>query len=89
MNGGRERFVVHLPVLATDLAGALRFARSITRAVSFLADVDRAETTVSHEDAQGVRHRVFCDRRLGGGRRCPQPARHPGACGAAPGASPR
>lgn len=86
MTRDRERFVVHLPVVATDLAGALRFARSITRAVSFLADVDRAEATVSAEDEQGVRHRVYCDRRLGGGRRCPQPARHPGDCGPAPGA---
>ncbi|GLY23631.1 hypothetical protein [Micromonospora sp. NBRC 101691] len=88
MSGGvpvdreRERFVVHLPVVATDLAGALRFARSITRAVSFLADVDRGETTVSAEDAQGVRHRVFCDRLFARGRRCPRPAGHDGDCGA-------
>ncbi|BCL14117.1 hypothetical protein [Micromonospora sagamiensis] len=77
----RERFVVHLPVVATDLAAALRFARSITRAVSFLADVDRAETTVSAEDAQGVRHRVFCDRLFARGRRCPGLAGHDGDCG--------
>ncbi|WDZ85442.1 hypothetical protein [Micromonospora cathayae] len=87
MNRERERFVVHLPVIAVDLAAALRFARSVTRAVSFLADVDRAETTVSHEDAQGVRHRVFCDRLLDGGRRCPQPARHLGGCGPSPAAA--
>ncbi|WP_091654246.1 hypothetical protein [Micromonospora pallida] len=78
----RERFVVHLPVVATDLAAALRFARSITRAVGFLSDIDRGETTVSAEDAQGVRHRVFCDRSYARGRRCPRPARHDGDCGA-------
>lgn len=76
----RGRYVVHLPVLATDLPGAIRFARVITRALSFLADVDRAETTVSEEDAQGVRHRVFCDRLLGGRRRCTRPADHDGDC---------
>ncbi|WP_225854767.1 hypothetical protein [Micromonospora sp. ALFpr18c] len=81
VGAGRERFVVHLPVVAEDLSGALRFARAITRALGFLADVDRAETTVSEEDAQGVRHRVFCDRLLGGRRRCPRPADHDGPCG--------
>lgn len=80
----RDRFVVHLPVLATDLDGAKRFARVITRALSFLADVDRAETTVSAEDAQGVHHRVFCDRLLDGRRRCARLAGHDGACGPAP-----
>lgn len=78
----RERFVVHLPVLATDLAGARRFARAICRAPNFLADVDRAETTVSEEDAQHVRHRVFCDRLLDVRRRCPLPADHGGECAA-------
>ncbi|WBB79085.1 hypothetical protein O7606_23335 [Micromonospora sp. WMMD882] len=80
MSGERQRFVAHLPVVAADLAAALRFARSVAQAVSFLADVDRAEATVSYEDEQGVRHRVYCDRPLDGGRRCPRPARHLGAC---------
>ncbi|MCW3842746.1 DUF11 domain-containing protein [Micromonospora yasonensis] len=39
--------MVHLPVLATDLDGARRFARAICRALGFLADVDRAEATVA------------------------------------------
>ncbi|MEH1012051.1 hypothetical protein V6U90_02840 [Micromonospora sp. CPCC 206060] len=76
----RGRYVVHLPVVATDLDAATRFARAITRSVSFLADVDWAETTVSEEDAQGVRRRVFCDRLLGGRRRCARPADHDGGC---------
>ncbi|WP_200206099.1 hypothetical protein [Micromonospora coerulea] len=80
----RERFVVHLPVLAGDLDGARRFARTICRALGFLADVDHAETTVSEEDAQHVRHRVYCDLLLDGGRRCPLPADHDGTCGPRP-----
>ncbi|MER5335183.1 hypothetical protein [Micromonospora sp. NPDC002717] len=76
----RERFVVHLPVLATDLSAAKRFARAITRALGFLPDVDRGETTVSAEDAQFVRHRVFCDSLLDGGRRCGRAADHDGPC---------
>ncbi|WP_435794631.1 DivIVA domain-containing protein [Micromonospora sediminicola] len=45
----RERFVVHLPVLAADLDGAR-------------ADVERAGTTVPCEDEQSLRHWVWCDR---------------------------
>ncbi|MDM4720920.1 hypothetical protein QTQ03_15455 [Micromonospora sp. WMMA1363] len=76
----RERFVVHLPVLATDLTAAKRFARTITRSLGFLPDVDPAETTVSEEDAQFVRHRVFCDARLDGAGRCARSADHDGPC---------
>ncbi|MEU1684595.1 hypothetical protein [Micromonospora sp. NPDC005707] len=79
----KERFVVHLPVLATDLDRARRFARVICRSLGFLADVDRLGTTVSAEDAQCVRHWVWCDRLLDGGRRCPLPADHDGECATA------
>ncbi|KAB1910270.1 hypothetical protein [Micromonospora sp. AMSO31t] len=48
-----------------------------------LADVDRLGTTVSAEDAQCVRHWVWCDRLLDGGRRCPLRADHDGECSAA------
>ncbi|MGW1058953.1 hypothetical protein [Micromonospora rubida] len=76
----RQRFVVHVPVFAADLDAACGFARAITRALAFLADVDGAETTVSEEDAQHVRHRVFCDRLLDGRRRCRLRAHHDGEC---------
>ncbi|SIQ15350.1 hypothetical protein [Micromonospora avicenniae] len=79
----KERFVVHLPVSATDLPAAKRLARAITRALGFLPDVDPGEMTVSEEDAQFVRHRVFCDTRLDGGRRCRRLADHDGPCTAA------
>ncbi|MFY1704540.1 hypothetical protein ACN28G_22910 [Micromonospora sp. WMMA1923] len=75
-----ERFVVHLPVVADNLDTARRYARLITRAVSFLGNIDRTETTVSYEDDQGVHHRIFCDRLLGNGRRCTGRAGHPGDC---------
>ncbi|MCT2282568.1 hypothetical protein [Micromonospora chalcea] len=77
----RERFVVHLPVLAADLDGARGFARAICRALGFLADVERAGTTVSREDEQSVRHWVWCDRPREGGRRCARAAGHDGECG--------
>ncbi|MFI9642743.1 hypothetical protein ACIG87_22235 [Micromonospora sp. NPDC051925] len=64
------RYVVHLPVVATDLARAKVLARTADRSLAFLAHVDPGETTVSAEDDQGVRHRVVCDNRLETGRRC-------------------
>ncbi|MGW0242743.1 hypothetical protein [Micromonospora chalcea] len=76
----RERFVIHLPVVAGDLAGAVRLARVVARWSGVLAQADPGETTVSAEDEQGVRHRVFCDLRMGDGRRCLLRADHDGPC---------
>ncbi|MCW3818056.1 hypothetical protein ONA91_26765 [Micromonospora sp. DR5-3] len=76
----RERFVIHLPVAATDLTGAVRLARVVARWAGLLSAADPGETTVSAEDDQGVRHRVFCDLRLPGGRRCLLRADHDGPC---------
>ncbi|MEU9506823.1 hypothetical protein AB0D32_11145 [Micromonospora sp. NPDC048170] len=80
MTTRRQRFVVHLPVLAVDLAGAVRLARVVARWSGLLAQADPGETTVSTEDNQGVRHRVFCDLRLPEGRRCLLRADHDGPC---------
>jgi len=80
MAAARERFVIHLPVVAGDLPGAVRLARVVARWAGVLSQCDPGETTVSAEDDQGVRHRVFCDRLLGGGRRCLLRAKHDGPC---------
>ncbi|SCL41076.1 hypothetical protein GA0074692_6130 [Micromonospora pallida] len=74
-----ERFVIHLPVQARDLAGAVRLARVVARWASILPYADPEEATVSYEDEQGVHHRVFCDTRLPGGR-CLLRADHDGPC---------
>lgn len=88
MSGGSpaavSRFVIHLPVTAPDLARARILARAVTRVLGFLAQIDPGETTVSAEDDQGVRHRVFCDRLLDGGRRCVLRADHVTACSPRP-----
>jgi hypothetical protein len=76
----RQRYVIHLPVLAPDLGGAVRLARVVARWAGVLSSADPGETTVSAEDEQGVRHRVFCDVRLPGGRRCVLRADHDGPC---------
>ncbi|MFE9688357.1 hypothetical protein [Micromonospora sp. NPDC005806] len=76
----RERFVIHLPVAAGDLTAAVHLARVVARWAGLLSQTDPGETTVSAEDDQGVRHRVFCDLRLPGGRRCVLRADHGGPC---------
>jgi hypothetical protein len=75
-----ERYVIHLPVVAADLTAAQRLARVVARWTGMLPHADPGETTVSAEDDQNVRHRVFCDRLLPGGRRCLLRADHDGPC---------
>ena len=74
------RYVIHLPVVARDLPAAQRLARVLARWALVLPPADPGETTVSAEDEQDVRHRVFCDLPLPGGRRCLLPDGHDGAC---------
>ncbi|SCF10132.1 hypothetical protein [Micromonospora chokoriensis] len=75
-----QRYVIHLPVVATDLPAAQRLARVIGRWMLVLPMTDPGETTVSEEDQQFLRHRVFCDLRLPGGRRCLLRDDHDGDC---------
>ncbi|WP_285789292.1 hypothetical protein [Micromonospora sp. NBRC 101691] len=75
-----ERFVIHLPVTAADPIAAARLARVLARWASILPATDPGETTVSYEDEQGVRRRVFCDARMPGGRRCLLRLDHDGPC---------
>ncbi|WTY83971.1 hypothetical protein OG559_14505 [Micromonospora sp. NBC_01405] len=76
----RERYVVHLTVAADDLPAARLLARSIGRSLAFLPELVLGETTVSEEGAPDTQHQVFCDRRLGGRRRCIRRVGHPGGC---------
>ncbi|MGC4833959.1 hypothetical protein ACLQ3D_05630 [Micromonospora vinacea] len=72
--------MIHLPVAVPDLAGALALARTLARSLASTPQVDLGGTTVSAEDAQHVRHWVFCDRIMPGRRRCAREADHVGAC---------
>ena len=74
------RHVIHLPVAVADLAEALDLARWLARALTSTPQVDVAGATVSAEDAQHVRHWVFCDRIMPDRRRCGRQADHGGAC---------
>ncbi|MGW0432014.1 hypothetical protein ACWDV4_05650 [Micromonospora sp. NPDC003197] len=74
------RFVAHLPYTETDLDSALLLARTMTRSLAFLSELDGAEVTVSTEDDQTNRVRAFCDQLIEGQRRCERRAGHPGTC---------
>jgi hypothetical protein len=67
-------------VTVADLATAKNLAATLARSVAFLPEINGGETTVSIEDNQAVRHRVFCDLMLVGRRRCALRADHDGAC---------
>ncbi|MFY1669225.1 hypothetical protein ACN27G_04575 [Plantactinospora sp. WMMB334] len=75
-----ERYVVHVPFTAPTPATARILARTAARTLARLPQVDVAEATVSAEDDQIVQSRLFCDRLLGGGRRCALRAEHETPC---------
>ncbi|MDW5323926.1 hypothetical protein [Plantactinospora sp. KLBMP9567] len=75
-----ERYVVHVPFAAPTPATARILARTAARTLARLPQVDVAEATVSAEDDQIVQSRLFCDRLLGGGRRCALRAEHQTPC---------
>ncbi|SCL17041.1 DivIVA domain-containing protein [Micromonospora inyonensis] len=75
-----DEIAAFLARVADELAvarTALTDARALTQVTGC---VDAGEVTVSQEDAQGVRHRVFCDRLLPGGGRCALPTEHSVPC---------
>ncbi|MFY1686794.1 hypothetical protein [Plantactinospora sp. WMMB782] len=74
------RHVIHLPVVVPDIEAAADVAARLADSLAFLGLVDAGEITVSAEDAQDVRHRVFCDRLLPAGDRCGAREGHFGAC---------
>ncbi|WP_233513922.1 hypothetical protein [Micromonospora craterilacus] len=76
----QTRHVIHLPVAVADLAGALRFAYTLTRSLALIPGIEAAGVTVSAEDAQHVRHWVFCDRAMPDRGRCARRADHDGPC---------
>ncbi|MGC4870026.1 hypothetical protein ACLQ3B_31815 [Micromonospora sp. DT53] len=55
-------------------------ARTLARSLASMPQVDLGGTTVSAEDAQHVRHWVFCDRIMSDRRRCRRKADHGDAC---------
>ncbi|MEU0079195.1 MULTISPECIES: hypothetical protein [Micromonospora] len=76
------RWIIHLPTTLTTRHVAAELAAALARSLGHLDAVDFGETTLSEEDAQHLRYRVWCDVRLPGGGRCGQRDGHDGSCGA-------
>lgn len=80
------RWIVHLPTTLTSVDGARALAEALRDSLGHVTAIDFGETTLSEEDRQFVRTRVWCDSRLPGGARCALPTDHPGgSCQAGPG----
>ncbi|MFG3577003.1 hypothetical protein [Micromonospora chersina] len=74
------RWIVHLPTTLTSLDDVRTLAASLRISLSHVSAIDFGETTLSEEDRQFVRTRVWCDARLPDGGRCGLPDEHEFAC---------
>ncbi|MGN9890295.1 hypothetical protein [Micromonospora sp. L31] len=77
------RWIIHLPTTLTSREVAAGLAAALRMSLDHVEVIDFGETTLSEEDAQYLRHRVWCDARLDDGRRCRLRDGHPGSCGTA------
>ncbi|WP_027660127.1 hypothetical protein [Salinispora fenicalii] len=75
------RWVLHLPTTLTNQDDAVRLATALRDSLAHVTVLDFGETTLSEEDRQPLRSRVWCDIRLDGAGRCRHRANHAGPCG--------
>ncbi|MGC4754858.1 hypothetical protein [Micromonospora trifolii] len=78
--GGPARWIVHLPTTLTSVDGAWALAEALRDSLGHVSAIDFGETTVSEEDRQSLRTRVWCDHRLACGARCTRRIDHGGMC---------
>nr|WP_239543375.1 hypothetical protein [Micromonospora terminaliae] len=74
------RWIVHLPTTLTSLDDVRTLATSLRISLGHVSAIDFGETTLSEEDRQFVRTRVWCDARLPGVGRCDLPNDHVVPC---------
>ncbi|WP_018253652.1 hypothetical protein [Salinispora mooreana] len=77
------RWVLHLPTTLTNQDDAVRLAAALRDPLTHVTVLDFGETTLSEEDRQLLRTRVWCDARLDEAGRCRRRADHAGPCGSA------
>ncbi|PWR12090.1 hypothetical protein DKT68_04010 [Micromonospora acroterricola] len=75
------RWIIHLPTTLTSLDAAAILATALRDSLDHVTAIDFGETTLSEEDRQFLRTRVWCDARLDGAGRCRRRDGHAGACG--------
>ncbi|RLP95018.1 hypothetical protein [Micromonospora sp. CV4] len=74
------RWIIHLPTTLTSCDGATVLAAALRDSLSHVTAIDFGETTLSEEDSQFLRTRVWCDARLDGAGRCRRLDGHAGPC---------
>ncbi|PWU43455.1 hypothetical protein DLJ46_31335 [Micromonospora globispora] len=74
------RWIIHLPTTLTSLDTAADLVAALRDSLGHVTAIDFGETTLSEEDRQHLRHRLWCDARHDGGRRCRLRDGHPGSC---------
>ena len=83
-------WIIHLPTTLTSLDTTVELVQTLRSSLTHVPALDFGETTLSEEDKQSLRTRLWCDARIDGpgggpgGRRCQRPDDHPGACGPDP-----
>ncbi|MDG4808378.1 hypothetical protein O7634_16630 [Micromonospora sp. WMMD1120] len=77
-----SRWIIHLPTTLTSLDEVAAVAVALRDSLGHLTGVDFGEATLSEEDAQFLRTRVFCDVGLGAAGRCRRRDAHDGPCAA-------
>jgi hypothetical protein len=73
-------WVIHLPTTLTDPAAARDLVAALRDSLGHVTVLDFGEVTLSEEDSQSRRHRVYCDQLLPDRRRCLRSAWHSGDC---------
>ncbi|MET8257533.1 hypothetical protein [Micromonospora sp. NPDC005205] len=73
-------WIIHLPTTLRRVDDAAALAMALRHSLGHVLAIDFGETTLSEEDRQLVRTRVWCDTRLDGTGRCGHPANHDGPC---------
>ncbi|MFI7078355.1 hypothetical protein ACIBO1_13800 [Micromonospora sp. NPDC049903] len=74
-------WIIHLPTRLTTLDEVTALAVALRDSLGHLTTIDFGETTLSEEDRQFLRHRVWCDTPLDNGHRCHRPSAHDSQCG--------
>ncbi|MEU7585124.1 hypothetical protein AB0A95_02335 [Micromonospora sp. NPDC049230] len=77
-------WIIHLPTTLTSPDEATALAVALRDSLGHLSVLDFGEITLSEEDAQFLRTRVFCDVALDGAGRCRRRDGHDGPCAAVP-----
>ncbi|MFG1721786.1 hypothetical protein ACGFII_24480 [Micromonospora chalcea] len=75
-----QRWIIHLPTTLTNADEAAALAVTLRYSLGHVTVIDFGETTLSEEDSQFVRTRVWCDARLDGAGRCGHRNDHSGPC---------